>query len=204
MTLFQRTFTLMIGLVLSACSSLPAPVVDYAPDYDFTNATTFGLYEASGTVSGENPTELTEFQKARLDTALKRALEAKGLTYVESVDDADLLLSWHVNVATKTEVRSYPTPSVGLGVGHGFGRYNRYSLYSCFSCRSDTDVLVRNYDEGTFVVDLIDPQRRQSVWRSVTQSRIKSDNIRDQATLDAAAVRILAEYPAVNTNPADS
>lgn len=192
----QRTLlTLVATLLLSACATPPTPVVDYDPGYDFTQVKTFSWYDNSGQVSGDNPLELTEFQKERVNTGLARALEAKGLRYVDDPEVADALVSWHVNINTKTDVRTYSTPNMNMGIAMGYGRYNRYAMYTCFTCGRDTDVRVTEYDQGTFIIDLIDPEKRQSVWRSVTQSRVNADNIRDQATIDAAAARILSTFP---------
>jgi len=186
---------LALSLLLSACVTTPKPVVDYDPGYDFAQVKTFSWYAKSGKVSGDNPLQLTDFQKERVNTALSRAMEAKGLRYVEEPETADVLLSWHVNINTKTDVRTYSSPNMNMGIAMGYGRYNRYAMYTCFTCARDTDVRVTEYDEGTFIVDLIDPTKRQSVWRSVTQSRVNADNIREQATLDAAAARILSVFP---------
>jgi hypothetical protein len=42
---------------------------------------------------------------------------------------------------------------------------------------------------------MIDPEEKASVWRSVTQSKLKEETIRDQAALDSAAARVLGEFP---------
>jgi hypothetical protein len=42
---------------------------------------------------------------------------------------------------------------------------------------------------------MIDPEEKASVWRSVTQSKLKEETIRDQAALDSAADRVLGEFP---------
>ena len=72
-------------------------------------------------------------------------------------------------------------------------------MYNCYNCMNQTDVRVTEYTQGTFIIDMIDPQRNASIWRSVTQSKLKEENIRDQAALDAAAIRVLANFPSVGT-----
>jgi len=42
---------------------------------------------------------------------------------------------------------------------------------------------------------MIDPDENASVWRSVTQSKLKDATIRDQAALGSAAMRVLAGFP---------
>ena len=195
MKLIRHTAATLILLAVAACATKPPePVVDFAPDYDFGQPKTIGFYALSGEVTGNNPTELTDFQRDRIDAALKAALEAKGFTFVDRTADADLLLSWHLNLMDKTDVKTYNSPSYGATVG--YSRYNRYAMYSCYNCMNQTDVRVSEYTQGTFIIDMIDPDENASIWRSVTQSKLKEETIRDQAALDSAAVRVLAAFPA--------
>ena len=195
MKLIRSTAATLILLAVAACATKPPePVVDFAPDYDFGQSKTIGFYALSGEVTGNNPTELTDFQRDRIDAALKAALEAKGFTFVDKTADADLLLSWHLNLMDKTDVKTYNSPSYGATVG--YSRYNRYAMYNCYNCMNQTDVRVSEYTQGTFIIDMIDPDENASIWRSVTQSKLKEETIRDQAALDSAAVRVLAAFPA--------
>ncbi len=195
MKLIRHTAATLIMLAVAACATKPPePVVDFAPDYDFDRSKTIGFYALSGEVTGNNPTELTDFQRDRIDAALKAALEAKGFTFVDKTADADLLLSWHLNLMDKTDVKTYNSPSYGATVG--YSRYNRYAMYNCYNCMNQTDVRVSEYTQGTFIIDMIDPDENASIWRSVTQSKLKEETIRDQAALDSAAVRVLAAFPA--------
>ena len=195
MNLTRFTAAALMLLALAACATKPPePVVDFAPDYNFGQTKTIGFYALSGEVTGNNPTELTDFQRDRIDAALKSALEAKGFTFVDKTADADLLLSWHLNLMDKTDVKTYNSPSYGASVG--YSRYNRYAMYNCYNCMNQTDVRVSEYTQGTFIIDMIDPDESASVWRSVTQSKLKEETIRDQAALDSAAARVLAAFPA--------
>ena len=56
---------------------------------------------------------------------------------------------------------------------------------------SNTNVTVRQYTQGTFIVDMIDPVRLQAVWRAVVESRMRSDPNQAAEARDAA----VAEFP---------
>ena len=167
----------VIATLAAGATKPPEPVADFAPDYDFSQPKTIAFYALSGSVTGNNPSELTDFQRDRIDSALRGSLEAKGLVFVENTSDADLLLSWHLNLMEKTDVKSYNNPSYGASMG--YSRYNRYSMYNCYNCMGQTDVRVTEYTQGTFILDMIDPEEKASVWRSVTQSKLKEETIRD-------------------------
>ena len=108
-------------------------------------------------------------------------------------DRAQLLISWTLITNDKTDVRTYETPAMGMGYGR-FGGYNRYSMYNCWGC-TQTEVSVKNYTEGTFIVDMIDPTLKRSVWRGSIQSRLKGQLQNDQDKYNAAADNIFASFP---------
>ena len=194
MTLNRIVFLSLATLVLAGCATKPPePVVDFAPGCSFSEQQTIAFYALSGEVTGNNPNDLTDFQRDRINAALQSALEAKGFVFVDKTADADLLLSWHLNLMDKTDVKTYNNPSYGASVG--YSRYNRYAMYNCYNCMNQTDVRVTEYTQGTFIIDMIDPDENASVWRSVTQSKLKEDTIRDQEALNAAAVRVMADFP---------
>ena len=199
--LIRLAMSVLVALTLISCATKPPePVVDFAPDYNFSQPKTIGFYAMSGEVTGNNPTELTDFQRDRIDAALRSALEARGFVFVDKTADADLLLSWHLNLMDKTDVKTYNNPTYGASVG--YSRYNRYAMYNCYNCMNQTDVRVTEYTQGTFIIDMVDPVENASVWRSVTQSKLKEETIRDQAALDSAAVRVLAGFPPGAGSPA--
>ena len=99
-----------------------------------------------------------------------------------------MLIAWHLTTEEKTDVRTYNT-----GMSYGYGPYG-YRGYGCYNC-GGTDVRVRQYTQGTFVVDMIDPEIKQAVWRSVVQSKLKGEASQNQADYDVAALRIMAEFP---------
>ena len=185
-------------LLLAACSSgPPKPDVDYKQDYDFTKVQKLAFYKNSGQVSGDNPLQLSDIQRDRIDEALAFALRNRGFDIVDDASEADMLISWHLATQHKTDVRTYQSPSYGAYGGYGgYGRYNRYSAYNCWSCSpTQTEVSVQNYTQGTFIVDMIDPDMRQSVWRGVTQSKLKGKHEEDQGRYNEAATAIFASFP---------
>ena len=68
-------------------------------------------------------------------------------------------------------------------------------MYNSDNCMNQTDIRVTESIQGTFIIDMSDTDENASVWRSVTQSKLKDEAIRDQAALDSAAMRVLAGFP---------
>jgi len=183
----------LLALLAACATPPPKPSVDYDVEHAFSDDLKIGFYALSGSVTGDNPMQLTDFQKDRINEALGKALQGKGFTLVDTVREADLLVSWHLNTVEKQDVRTTTSPGYGMSVG--YSRYNRYAMYNCYSCLNQTDVRVTDYTQGTFIVDMIDPAKNRSVWRSVTQSKMKGEMLKDEATIASAARLVLADFP---------
>ncbi len=184
-----------LALIAACATSPPAPEVDFKPGYDFGAVRKIAFYNESGIVTGNHPLPISDMERDRIDSALEQALRARGFEVLDRKDagQAQLLISWTLITNDKTDVRTYATPAMGMGYGR-FGGYNRYSMYNCWGC-TQTEVSVKNYTEGTFIVDMIDPKLKRSVWRGSIQSRLKGQLQNDQDKYNAAADNIFASFP---------
>lgn len=196
--------TLLLGLFLTACATGPrTPVVDYRHDYDFSNVKTLAFYKDSGKVSGDNPMQLSDMQRDRLTNALSHALTARGFEIIDNPRDADLLVSWHLVTQHQTDV--HQTGNFGFGLGYGFhrgyfgyGPYAGYGPYDPFACEyygGYRDVFVQNYTQGKFIVDMIDPTTDKSVWRTVSESRLRDDPTIEQEKYNQTATYLFSTFP---------
>jgi hypothetical protein len=184
-----------VALIAACASTPPVPTVDYKSDYNFSAVKKLAFYDESGMIGGNNPVSLSDMERDRIDTALETALRNKGFEILDekNASEADLLIGWTLILNDKTDIRTYQTPSSNIGYSR-YGGYNRYSMYNCWSC-TQTEVSVKNYTEGTFIVDMISPELKRSVYRSEVQSRLKGEPSHDQDKYNAAAARILATFP---------
>lgn len=158
---------------------------DFDANFDFSDVQRLRILPIDRTTAAEKL--ISDMQAQRIDDALAAELRSRGYAVVSDPKLADLSVSWHLVTHEKTDIRSY----------------NAYSAYNCWRCGPPvSDVNVRQYTEGTFIVDLIDPLRNQSVWRSTIQSEMRSQPDPERAAdiRAKAAKAVFAAFPPTVTD----
>ena len=177
--LLTALFTLAL---VAACASTLEATTDFDQKFDFSAVRKIAIQPVER--ASLSAIRISDMQISRIDQALVNELQRKGFQVVSDNREADVLLTWHLVTEERTDVRTY----------------NSMSYYNCWRCGpSVSDVSVRQYTQGTFIVDLIDPARNQSVWRSVIESRLQSNPDPASPETDErraeAARAIFAEFP---------
>jgi hypothetical protein len=125
----------------------------------------------------------------RIRKAVKETLSSKGISEVDR-QQTDVLVSYHIGIETRLDVQT-----VHRGYGHGYGGHGRHRGWGAGAGYADTRVT--QYDEGTLLLDLVDPQRMDLIWRGSAQSRIStrtSPEEREQRVREVVD-KVLAQYP---------
>ena len=116
----------------------------------------------------------------RIEGALARNLVAKG--FEQDCGEPDFRVTFNTVTKTKTEIND-------LGVGPTPFRRHPFFGYGGYS-RID----INQYEEGTFVVDIIDNDSKQLVWRGTYVKRLGWSAPTD-AEVQEIVSAILAEFP---------
>ena len=176
----RALLALSLSSLLAACAAPPIKAVsDFDDQFDFSKVHKIAIQPVDR--ASLNTIRVSDMQIERVNRALTEELQRKGFEVVADNTQADMFLVWHLVTQEKTDVRSY----------------NSASYYNCCSCGSSSNISVRQYTEGTFIVDMVDPLRNQSVWRSTIQSRLKSqpDPQESEARRLEAAKAAFANFP---------
>ena len=127
----------------------------------------------------EGPFARNSLLDKRIRAAVNGKLEARGYEYVEG-EESDFRLNYHVTFKDKL---------VGSGSNFGYvGHYYRGAFSSGF------DWSVRQYQQGTIIIDIVDRAKDQLVWRGWMVSRNRDGNF-DEAEINRAVNEILAHFP---------
>ncbi len=169
----------LVALLTACAASGPRVTTNVDPAADFSAFKTYNLMRPLGT---DRPGGFRTPLSNMLDDAVSLELERRGL---QRSNSPDLLVNFFVNTEQRMDVRQ--TPTAGSFHGH---RRNRYSTWGSYR------TTVRQYTQGTLVIDLVDPKRNTLVWEGVAEGRLRrSDREITQERVDEVVGAILAELP---------
>lgn len=173
---------LCLGLLLAclACSGVRV-TTDYDPSADFTKLRSYAWLDDRSGVQGDRA-DVTSLLDRRVRRSVDAELQRKGLSSVGRTE-ADVLVTYHLGVETKLDVNTIDT-------GYGYGR-------GAYRGGISTHTTVTEYQEGTLLIDVIDPKSKQLVWRGSGQSRLRRSSTPEQREqrIDEAVAQILESFP---------
>jgi hypothetical protein len=159
-------------LTLAACN--PTYIQhDYDQDADFNQYETFAWMEQTTMTEGTpQAVQQSGLYEARIKRAVNEGLEKKGLRLVDS--EPDLFIAYHIGIQDYTEIRR-------TGTGWGYDRNTR----------------VDQFQEGTFILDLIDANKDQLVWRGIAEGVLDEYPTPEKMDRDVKNMvqRLLKKYP---------
>lgn len=177
-------FVATAALSAASCSSTSVHS-DFDHHADFGSYSTFA-WHTPGTTDSRPTTGANQIVDGRIRRAVAETLSAKG--YAQAApDSADLNVTYYTSM--NSHLRVYAT---GWGYGWGGGPYWGYG-YSCWPGWSS--VGATTYHEGTIIVDVIDRDKNQLVWRGVITSSLSKKSSSEEK-INAAITRVLSDFPA--------
>lgn len=165
-------FFLVAVSVVAACN--PTYIEhDYDDTVDFSRFATFAWIEQNTMTEGRpRAVQQSGLLEARIKRAVNEEMAGKGLQLVDT--DPDLFIAYHIGVKDYTEIRT-------TGTGWGFDRNTR----------------VDQFQEGTFILDLIDAGADRLVWRGIAEGVLDEYPTPEKMDRDVNDMvkRLLAKYP---------
>jgi hypothetical protein len=173
-------FVLTLIVLAAGCSSISIQH-DYDPSTDFTVYRTYAWIKQPVNVSGNARQAEGENSLVgkRIMNSVDGEMAKKGL---RMADDPQLLVVYYTGVQDKVQVTDW---------GYGYGPYGGWGYGG-----GGTDVY--SYQEGTLIVDLVDAQSKQLVWRGTAQgvlSETTPSPEQMQKKIDDVVGRMFEKYP---------
>ena len=177
----KSIITVFFLFLLTACSSGRPSGVVYHQDFDFSQVKTYSLYSRNSPFTESQ--SLIDSRRNAIEIAIERVMGKKQFSYTEP-EQADVIVTYHV-------------------LDGKYGDYSKYNeaVHFCHLCLRastwQTEQQYSNVSLGNLVLDLVDPKRNRSVWRSVYPLDInpKDNSAQTNEKIQQAVASMLAQYP---------
>jgi len=151
-------------LSLTACSSIEVSS-DYALEHDFSNYHTYAWHPGEESAPGDLDRLGGDIFDKRVRKVINETLRARGLRLH---DNADCYVNYSVVTNDRVSINTYQTYG-GYGPGWGYYGYGPY-----YGGLGGTQTSVYYYTQGTLIIDIIDRDTNQLVWRSTAQGPVET------------------------------
>jgi len=171
----MKVISVLVCLVLAAlvgCSPISVKT-DYDHEVDFAKYKSFKWMPHSEK-GGRGTVRENSLLDKRIRQAVERELAAKGYEMIET-GRADVFLAYHVGVRQRVDVSTVP-------YGYWRGRFHGRAAY------------VDRYKEGTLIIDFVDPELKQLVWRGAATGVIGSME-ESEEHINESVAKIFEKYP---------
>ncbi len=166
-------FLTLCATVLALTCSPVSVRHDYDPQANFNNLRTFSWLPIP------QKAEVNQLVVRRIRDAVTNELQAKGLQ--RNSQNPDFLIAMHGTSKEKLEIQDW-------------GYSSRSSAYW-----GGRDISIRQYTEGTLILDFIDAKSKQLIWRGVAQGAVDPGATPEQRTkrINDGVAKLFAKFPPV-------
>jgi hypothetical protein len=180
LALKRLAFTACVGLffAFTACHRGIDVRTVAAPDARFTGRTTFRIleprYRGTAALTSNDPMLVNSITYQALHDEIRRAFESRGYRYSPAA--ADLEVAYYATAQPKMDIRTWD-------YGYDWRGFPRQYV----------DVV--QYEEGTVIIDVIDPATHQLMWRGQGRAPVDTNPDKYVATLRKAVDEIVEKFP---------
>ncbi|MEJ2056809.1 MAG: DUF4136 domain-containing protein [Desulfofustis sp.] len=158
--MIRTTLALLLLTLLAGCSRVQtSSEIDAGTDFA-------GLKTYAWLTDEEPKAEDIRLNDPRIGTivrdAVDQVLTEKGYTKVEQ-EEADFLVVWFGAIEKKIKKEN---------IEHFYAPYGYGTLYRDPALRTGASGTAREYEEGTVIIDVLDPRTRDILWRGSGSGRL--------------------------------
>ena len=168
-----------VTMSLAACSGMSIRS-DFNPQADFSQYSTYAWLPAPQTGDPRVDNALIE---GRIKTAVDQTLADKGYRQA-AADQATFWVGYHLSIEGQMDVTT-----VNSYYGYGWGPWYYGPGYR--------DTQVRYYDQGTLLIDIVDAEAKELVWRGTAEAEVRAEMNPEkrQQRINEAVSKILQRFP---------
>ncbi|MCY1082165.1 DUF4136 domain-containing protein [Archangium lansingense] len=191
MSLPSRLAGALLVLGLASCTTIKTNT-NYDPNA-VQQVSAYRTYSWLPAKEGGNPRVYNPIIQARVQQAVDRELQARGYQKVEEGQPSDFKVGWHGAIDHKVDV-----DYINSYYGYGWDPwYDPFYGPVAYGGAGVTTPVVREYSEGTLILDVVDADANKLVWRGTAQAEL-SENVdanKSQKLINEATHKLLEKFP---------
>ena len=181
---------LVLAVAGSGCSSMTINT-DRDPQAEFSELKTYQWVTSPTTQSGDPRIANNALLDSRVKSAVDRVLGQKGYQRLTNGGDPDFLVAYHATLDQKaqaTTINEYYGYAPGW-IGYDYG--------SALSGPPGARTYVYEYDEGTLLLDVVNPDTHKLMWRGSAIDRVnfKASPEAKEKKINEAVSKMLKGFP---------
>ena len=176
-------FLFLVATLVAGCSGITVSQ-DYEKSINFAELKSY-QWKVDSDVKLADESELSPLVASRIQNAIEKELESKGIAYNNNTPD--FLIDYNLTVESKIS-----SSNVGTTIGFGTGGYGHIGGV-VISTAPD----IRQYDEGTLYIDFYTAADNALVWRGISSQVIDKHDAPDRVTrqINLNVQKILEQFP---------
>lgn len=183
--IFFGFFAALLSLS-TGCSTISV-TTDYNPNFNFTALKSYAWLD-NGQIPSSDARINNDLVIDRVRKAVEQTLAARGYVKTEE-GSADFMVSWLGAIDKKIQVQTidhFYSP-------YGYGALHRDPYWGGMM-RSTT---AYEYEVGTLIIDILDPNQHKLIWRGTGQERISDKKNPEEVEkgINEAVAAIMKDFP---------
>mgnify|MGYP000367810285 CR=1 FL=1 len=177
--------------LVSGCSTIKVKN-DFNPDVSFTELKSYEWMVETPKRTGDPRIDDNSLLQNRVKQAVESSLALKGYSKVNT-GKPDFWVSYHATLDKRTridEINTYNQYSPGWGWRYGRGG-------SAYGGQYINERSSYTYDEGTLIVDIINPENRELIWRGSATDTVNFSHSPEEKEqkINEAVEKLLEQFP---------
>jgi hypothetical protein len=173
------------ALLVGGCATVKV-TTDTKPGAEFSAYQTFDVVHFAPEEAQQNQNfRMNQINRGRIEAAITRNVEARGMKSVEENPDVILLYASDVNIE-----QSYTSRTEYMG-----GPYWGYRGGYYMGGPSYTTTDVNKYYIGKLTIAIVEPEAKELLWYGQGTKDISGDANKAEETINMVVDKIMAEFP---------
>jgi hypothetical protein len=176
--IFNYLLLIIFGILLFNC----APTIK--TDYHFDTNENFERFKTFNYLTFPENSQMNEYVLKRTKVYLSKHLESKGMR--QSKENPDILIAIHTQVRSKIQISH-----LGYSYAPQTVYWSSYGYYGSYGWEA------REFQTGTLVVDFVDAEDKEMVWRGVAEGSIPEipQSVKIDEIVNKAINEMMKNYP---------